>query len=146
MSAIPWLLDTSAKRWLALLMGALVLSVAVLVHSFLKALSPQEPIVVAQPPAAAVPEAVHVRAEPSWDGAQPVSKVEQSQVVADRASPFDSQKPPPPKRDPVIYQEMVHHQADYLRTMIANGKLPASFGHLTKEQVDEMEKNGEMIN
>ena len=29
--------------------------------------------------------------------------------------------------------------------LIAAGKLPAGYGHLTKEQVDEMEKNGETI-
>ena len=145
MRAIPWSLDTSAKRWLALLAGVFLLSVAVLVHSFLNALPPQEQIVVAQPPAAAAPKPVHVRNEPSWDSSQPVGQVEQSQVV-DRVSPFDSQKPPPAKRDPAVYQEMVHHQADYLRTLIADGKLPARFGHLTKEQIDEMEKNGEMIN
>ena len=148
MSAILRLLDTSAKRWLALLAGVLLLSVTMLLHSFMNAVSSQEQIVVAPPPAAAVRGPATVRTEPSWGGAQPVGSVEQGQVqvVVDRVSPFDNQKPPPVKRDPVVYQEMVHHQADYLRTLIVNGKLPARFGHLTKEQVDEMEKNGEMIN
>jgi hypothetical protein len=145
MSAISWSLDTPAKRWLALLALAFVVSVGVLMHSFFDALSPPEQTVVVQQPAAEVPEPVHVRSEPAWNSPQPVEAVKQSSV-ADRVSPFDNQKPPPTKRDPVVYQKMVHHQAEYLRTLIANGKLPPGFGNLTKERIDEMEKNGEMIN
>ena len=146
MSTISWSLDTPAKRWLALLAVAFVVSVGVLVHSFLDALSPHEQIAVTvQRSAPEATEEVRTRSEPAWNSPQPVETVKQSSV-ADRVSPFDNQKPPPTKRDPVVYQKMVHHQAEYLRTLIANGKLPPGFGHLTKERIDEMEKNGEMIN
>jgi hypothetical protein len=145
MSAISWSLDTPAKRWLAILAGVFLLSLAVLMYSFITALTAREQITVAQPPAAKVSEPVHVRTEPAWDSAQPIETVKQTSA-ADRVSPFDNQKPPPTKRDPVVYQQMVHRQAEYLRTLITNGKLPPGLGNLTKEQVDEMEKNGEIIN
>jgi hypothetical protein len=40
---------------------------------------------------------------------------------------------------------MVHHQAEDLRSMVKQNKLPAGYGHLTLEQIDEMEKNGIVI-
>ena len=66
--------------------------------------------------------------------------------AAIRVSPFDSRDKLLTKKDEMVAQQkMVHFQAEYLRTLIAKGKLPAGLGHLTKEQVDEMEKNGETI-
>ena len=147
MSAISWSLDTAAKRWLALLALVFVVSVGVLVHSFLDALSPQEQKAdVAQPRASVVLEPVHVRTEPAWNSPQPVETVKQS-PVGERVSPFDTQPATVRRKaDPVVHQQMVHQQADYLRNLIAAGRLPKGLGNLTKEKVDEMEKKGDLIN
>lgn len=72
-----------------------------------------------------------------------VGKVEDRQA-ARQDSPFDRQIVAPKSRDQV-QKEMARQQADYLRKLIANGKLPAGLGNLTKEDVDEMEKNGIVI-
>jgi hypothetical protein len=41
-----------------------------------------------------------------------------------------------------VRQKVVHEQAEYLRNLISQGKLPDTTGNLTKEQVDEMERKG----
>jgi hypothetical protein len=40
---------------------------------------------------------------------------------------------------------MVHHQAEDLRSMVKQNKLPEALGHITLEEIDEMEKNGVVI-
>ena len=96
-------------------------------------------------PAVEGSEPAPVRAEPVWDSTpQPGGKRERSQVAAGRVDPFDGQVTAV-QPDAAARQEMVHKQAEYLRKIMVNGRLPAGLGHLTKEQVDEMEKKGIMI-
>jgi hypothetical protein len=141
MDTILGYFNTSAKRWLAVLAGAVLASVVVVAHSFMEAISPEEKTVTVDQLTSSGTEQAPAKSEPTWNEPQAGHAGEDHAVVA-RVSPFDSKTPPVSKPDPVIRQQMVHHQADYLRTLIAAGKLPAGFGNLTKEQVDEMEKKG----
>ena len=146
MSAISWSLDTPAKRWLALLAVAFVVSVGVLMHSFFAVLSPPEQTVVAQKPPTEVPEPVHVRTEPVWNHPQQLVATEETPAPPVRVSPFAAQDAARVSNDPIAAQNRVHLQAEYLRKLIAAGRLPKGLGNLTKEQVDEMEKKGILIN
>ena len=49
------------------------------------------------------------------------------------------------KKDDAAIKEVVHHQAEYLRSLVKQNKLPDAYGHLTLEQIDEMEKNSILI-
>lgn len=139
MSAIPWYLDTASKRWLAVLAAACLVSMAVLMHSFFNALSPQdEHAVTAQPPARVETQLVRPGIEPARNSPQASGASQEDQVApAARISPFEAQD-----ATAQAYREEVHKQAEYLRKIMVNGKLPACFGSLTKEQVDEMQKKG----
>jgi len=146
MSTIPWSLDTPAKRWLALLAVAFVVSVGVLVHSFFDTLFPQErKAEVAQPRASEVPEPVHVRTEPVWNSPPRMGAIEETPAPPVRVSPFAAQDAARVSNDPIAAQNRVHLQAEYLRKLIADGKVPKGLGNLTKEKVDEMEKKGILI-
>jgi hypothetical protein len=139
--------DTSAKRWTAVLMAAFLVSVAVLTRSFMAALSPQETTVTVPQSTPVATEQAQARNEPSWNNQpQAQAQAEQGSQVIERVSPFDKDRPKVTRVDPVARQEVVHQQAEYLRGLIAAGKLPKGFGNLTKEQVDEMEKKGVTIN
>jgi hypothetical protein len=146
MSADTWSLDTDSKRWLAVLAATCLISLAMLAHSFMNALSPaQENIAAVQKPATVATDEVRARSEPAWNSVQQ-AVVTEDQQAAERVSPFDGKKKLLTKKDEIEEQQKeVHRQADYLRNLIATGKLPAGYGKLTKEQVDEMEKNGETI-
>ncbi len=139
------LVDTSAKRWLAVLAAAFLATVMVLVHSFLDALAPSENTVTAQQSTSGSAGDAPVKSEPTWSD-QPQAQAQDGSATVTRVSPFDNQRPTVPKVDPAAQQEMVHQQAEYLRQLIAAGKLPKGYGNLTKEQVDEMEKKGISIN
>jgi hypothetical protein len=144
MSATTRSLDATSKRWLVVLAAVSLASVAFLTHLFVKVLSPEEENVAAtQQPASEAPEQTPVRTEPSWMNPRQVGRVEDSQA-ARQDSPFDKQIATPKSRDEA-QKEIAHQQADYLRKLIANGKLPAGLGNLTKEDVDEMEKKGIII-
>jgi hypothetical protein len=145
MNTISWLLDTAAKRWLALLAVAFVVSVGVLMHSFFAVLSPPEQTVVAQRPAAEAAEPVHVRSEPVWNSPPRMGTTEETPAPPVRVSPFAAQDAARVSNDPIAARNRVHLQAEYLRKLIADGKLPRGLGDLTKEQVDEMEKKGILI-
>jgi hypothetical protein len=141
-----WSLDTDSKRLLAILATVFLVSVAMLTHSFMLALSPtQENNAAVQKPATANTDEVVTRSEPAWSSPQQTA-VPENREAAIRVSPFDGKNKLLTKREEMAAQQAeVHRQADYLRKLIAAGKLPAGYGHLTKEQVDEMEKNGETI-
>jgi len=143
MSLTTTFLDTAAKRWLAVLAAACLASMAVLAHSFTKALSPaEENSVAVQKPATATPDVVLTHSEPAWSSPQQTAATEDHEAVV-RVSPFDGKNKLLTKKDEMAAQQAeVHRQADYLRSLIAAGKLPAGYGHLTKEQVDDMEKKG----
>lgn len=83
------------------------------------------------------------RSEPDWNAAQVVPG---SQAAATHVDPFAAQYAAAAKNDPVAAQQAVHREAEYFRTLISQGKLPECYGKLTKEQVDQMEKKGVMIN
>jgi hypothetical protein len=141
-----WSLDTDSKRWLAVLAAACLVSVAMLGHSFMNALSPaQENTVTVQKSATVATDAARTRSEPTWIN-PPQTVVTEDRQAAERVSPFDGKNKLLTRKDEMVAQQAeVHREADHLRTLIATGKLPAGLGHLTKEQVDEMEKNGETI-
>ena len=150
MSLSTWSLDTDSKRWLAVLAAACLVSVAMLAHSFMKALSPaEENSAAVQKPATAATNEARTRSEPAWTSPQQIAATENHEEAI-RVSPFDGKNKLLTKKDEVAAQQAaqqaeVHREADYLRKLIAAGKLPVGYGHLTKEQVDEMEKNGETI-
>jgi hypothetical protein len=137
--------DTSAKRWMAVLSAAFLVSVVVLTRSFMNVLAPDESAVPVQQSTSAETGQVQSRNEPVFNN-QSQAQGEQGSPIVERVSPFDNDRPKVTKIDPVARQEVVHQQADYLRQLIAAGKLPKGFGNLTKEQVDEMEKKGFTIN
>jgi hypothetical protein len=147
MNAIPRSIDTSSKRWLTILAVTAAASVIFVAYSVVKALSPPEPSVVApqKPTPAPIEEAV-TRSEPDWNSAAAGHVAEDSQAAATRADPFAAQYAAAAKNDPVAAQQAVHREAEYFRTLISQGKLPECYGKLTKEQVDQMEKKGVMIN
>ena len=145
-----WSLDTDSKRWLTVLAAACLVSIIMLTHSFMNALSPaEENSATVQKPATAATTEARTRSEPAWTSPQQIAATENHEETI-RVSPFDGKNKLLTKTDKVAAQQAaqqaeVHRQADYLRSLIAAGKLPAGLGHLTKEQVDEMEKNGETI-
>lgn len=147
MDAILDFFDTSAKRWLGVLTAAFLVSVVVLTRSFMNVLAPDESTVPVQQSTSVQTEQVQSKNGPTW-GSQPQAyQHDQNEIpIVNRVSPFDNDRPKVTKVDPVARQEVVHQQADYLRKLIAAGKLPKGFGNLTKEQVDDMEKKGITIN
>jgi hypothetical protein len=146
MSAIPRSMDDGAKRWLAFLAVMGVASVILTVYAFVKTLSPPEPSVVApEKPTLAPIETTVTRSEPDWNATQAGQRT-QAATATTRADPFAAQDAAAARNDPVAAQQAVHREAEYLRNLISQGKLPGAYGNLTKEQVDQMEKNGLMIN
>jgi hypothetical protein len=151
MSLSTWSLETDSKRWLAVLAATCLVSMVMLAHSFMNALSPaDETGVTVQKPATAATDAARTRSEPTWgspeQSPQQITVIENHEAAANRVSPFEGKNKLLTKRDEMLAQQAeVHRQADYLRQLIAAGKLPAGYGKLTKGQVDEMEKNGETI-
>lgn len=142
MNAVSRSIDAGSKRWLAVLAATVAASVIFMVYSVIQTLSPSRPTVVApQKPASAGEPAT--RTEPDWNAAHAGQGLE---VPAAREDPFAAQEAAAAKaaaaHDPVARQQDVHRQAEYLRGLISQGKLPSCFGKLTKEQVDQMEKNG----
>jgi hypothetical protein len=147
MNAIPRSIDTGSKRWLAILAVTAAASVIFVVYSFVQTLSPPEPAVVApQKPTPDPTEEAVTRNEPDWNSVAAGHVAEGSQAATTRADPFAAQYAAAAKNDPVAAQQAVHREAEYFRTLIAQGKLPDCYGKLTKEQVDQMEKKGVMIN
>jgi cytoskeletal protein RodZ len=146
MEAILELFDTSAKRWLAVLVVSVLVSIVILGRAFMNALAPQENTVTAEQSTSSGTEEVQSRSRPAGDS-QVQAQVQEESPAVERVSPFDNQRPTTaPKNDPVVHQQIVHQQCDYLRQLIAAGKLPKGFGNLTKEQVDDMENKGVTIN
>ncbi|MGO9246700.1 MAG: hypothetical protein ACLPT4_00755 [Verrucomicrobiia bacterium] len=144
MNAISRSVDTSSKRWLTVLAVTAGASVVFVAYSFVRTLSPTGPSVVApQKPTPTPTEEAPPRSEPDWNAAQVVPG---SQAAATRVDPFAAQYAAAAKaataHDPVARQQDVHRQAEYLRNLVSQGKLPEGLGNLTKQQVDEMEQRG----
>jgi hypothetical protein len=119
---------------------------ALLAHSFMNTLSPaEENNATAQKPATVTTDGARTHSEPAWTSPQQIAATENHEEAI-RVSPFDGKNKLLTKTDKLAAQQAeVHRQADYLRGLIAAGKLPAGLGHLTKEQVDEMERMGTTI-
>jgi len=134
------------QRWLTVLAVAAAASVIFLAYSAVKALSPPEPSIVAPQKSTPAPAAGAVtRTEPDWNGAAAAPVAEGTHAPVSRPDPFAAQNAAAAKNDPVVFRKAVHQQAEYLRKLIAEGKLPGGYGNLTKEQVDDMEKKGLLI-
>jgi hypothetical protein len=141
MNAVPESPDTSAKRWLAVLAAAVLVSVAVLAYSFRNALSPQAETVTVQPPAREATQPVRTRTEPALNGTRSASaSADDSLVPAGRTSPFEAQENAERQT-----HEALQRQAEYFQKVMVNGKLPSSLGGLTKEQVDDLQKKGLIV-
>ena len=141
MSAAPSI-DATSKRWLTVLALAIVASVAILAYSFLKALSPlEEKSVKTQQPATDQAQEVPTGDQEAWNHPQQFQAVQEQPTVTS-FPPSDAEVR---KKKEAARVAMVHHQAEDLRSMVKQNKLPAGYGHLTLEQIDEMEKNGIVI-
>lgn len=137
MSTIPRFLDTASKRWLAVLAMAFLVSTAMILRAFVDAsFRQEEKKVTVEPRVSAVTETVSTRAEPAWDNPGEVHETLPAPTDG-RVSPFAAQDAAVGAND-----KQVHRQAEYFRKIMVNGKLPACYGSLTKEQIDEMEKKG----
>lgn len=151
MSAISSSVDTDSKRWLTVLGVAAAIAVIFLAYSFVTQLSPPDQSVTAPPkPAATHAEEAVARAEPDWASATAGHTAGDLLANTTKPDPFAAKYAAEAKaaaaHDPVARQQDVHRQTEYLRNLISQGKLPECFGHLTKEQVDEMERKGVTIN
>jgi hypothetical protein len=145
MSAISKLFDTTTKRWLAVLAAAVLLSGAVMAHSLIGAFFPasEEPTVTVELPARVVTQPVVSRAEPVWnENSKPSTdaSVDGQTVPPVRTSPFAAEE-----NEKQQAQQALQTQAKYFQQVMVNGKLPASLGSLTKEQVDDLQKKGLII-
>ena len=149
MNAIPRSTNDDSKRWLVLLAAATAASIAFLGYSIVRGLSPTK-LSVEAPQKPALAEQAATRSEPDWNGTPAGQVADDSHSASTRPDPFAAQDAAAAKaaaaNDPVVIQQAVHHQAEYLRDLIAKGKVPESLGNLTKEKVDQMEKDGIMIN
>jgi hypothetical protein len=144
MNAISRSIDAGSKRWLMVLAVTVAASIIFLAYAFVQTLSPPIPSVVAPQKSNPAPaEEAVTRSEPDWGAAQ---AVQGSLAATTRADPFAAQSAAAARaaaaNDPVVRQKVVHEQAEYLRNLISQGKLPDTTGNLTKEQVDEMERKG----
>lgn len=143
MSATPSI-DATSKRWLTVLALAIVASVAILAHSFLKALSPlDEKSVKTQQPATDEAKEVRTDSPEAWNHSQQFQTVQEQPATT--SFPSRDSGTEARKKSEAARQAMVHHQAEYLRSMVKQNTLPGGYGHLTLEQIDEMEKNGIVI-
>ena len=136
--------DTASKGWLAALALALLISIVIVVRSFVSAFSTPDQVNLPAQQAAQVPSSsmvtVDTSAEPEWSTPSPASTTVPKHIPPVKREEFTS-----PKQAAAIRQAMVHQQAQNLRAMVKQNRLPRSFGHLTLEQIDEMEKNGIVI-
>ena len=132
--------DGNSKRLLAALACAMVIAVIILTRSFIALLAPPEPGITDSQKATTPVVKANTEFPSAWYAQAQDSSTAPKHITSVKRDEFD-----PPKNDAEIRQAMVHRQADDLRKMVKQNKLPASLGHLTLEQIDEMEKNGIVI-
>jgi hypothetical protein len=145
---MPQSMDADSKRWLTFLAVTAAVSVVLAAYALVKTLSsPQQSVVAPQKPTPAQTEGTTANSGLDWS-TSPAGHG--SEAATTRVDPFAAQDAAAAKaaakNDPVAAQQAVHREAEYLRNLISQGKLPGSYGNLTKEQVDQMEKDGIMIN
>jgi hypothetical protein len=151
MNATSSLTDAGTKRWVVVLAAAAVVSLVYVSYSFVKSLSPPDQTVTApEKPAVTRAEEGVPRSEPDWTSATAGPTAGDLLAGTTRPDPFAAKYAADAKaaaaNDPVVRQKAVHQQAEYFRNLISQGKLPKGLGNLTKQQVDEMEKNGILVN
>jgi type IV secretory pathway VirB10-like protein len=141
MSAAPSI-DASSKRWLTVLALAIVASVGILAYSFLKAVAPLEKkSMETQQPATDHAQEVRTGDQEALNHPQPFQAAQEQPTVTSFPPSVAEMR----KTKEAARMAMVHRQAEDLRSMVKQNKLPAGYGHLTLEQIDEMEKNGIVI-
>ena len=122
MSAIRALIYDDSKRWLAILAVTAAASVIFVAYSFIQTLAPPEPTVVApQKSTPALTEGAVTSASRSWNAAQV------STGFTSRCYPSGSVRCPVRRcgcQRSGCESKEVHRQADYLRNLISQGKLP----------------------
>ena len=149
MNAISSSIDTGSKRWLIVLGAAVLVSIVILARSFVNTLLPSKEETVAVPTPVRT-EKVVTRTEPDWNSVQ-AGQVAQvgPETAASKPDPFATKYAAEAKaaaaHDPVAHQQAVHQQAEYLRNLISQGKSTPGYGNLTKEQVNEIEQKGLLI-
>lgn len=137
-------LDPVSKRWLTVLAIAMLISIIVLARSFINAFSPPQSVKTDLQSSAQTPSAASTTpATSQWNGPSPFSSSDQQPIHIQ--SSFKRTESATPQNDAAARKEMVRVQAENLRTMVKQNKLPKSFGNLTLEKIDEMEKNGIII-
>ena len=145
MSSSASSIDASSKRWLALLALVLLASAAFLAHSFIKAMSsPSEDSVTAEQPVRENAAEAPSRNERAWISTQEARAFDDREN-ATSISATDNMDKIVHEKDDAAIKEAVHVQAVYLRTLVEQNKLPRAYGHLTLEQIDDMEKNNILI-
>ena len=138
-------MDATSKRWLVALAIAFLAGVAALTHSFMKAFSAAEQSDTnLQPAVTDRTEEVHTFSQPAWIHPQEFHAAEEHQA-ATSPSVSDGSEATPCKKNETVREEMVHKQAECLRSLVKQNKLPAAYGHLTLDQIDDMEKKGIVI-
>ena len=137
-------LDTMSKGLLAALALAILVSIVILTRSFISVLSPSEQTTVQTQQSAQEPaRTVSSGTESEWISSQQSrSSAEQS---ADQVSRFKHDGLSNPRNDAAAREAMVHMQAENLRNLARQNKLPEAYGNLTPKRIDEMEKNGIII-
>ncbi len=137
--------DATSKRWLVALAVAFLAAVAVLIYSFISAFSaPEKSDAKTQPAVTDKPGEVRIVHQPEWSRPQAFHAVEEPPATTSPLPSADSDATKP-KQDEAAREQMVHQQAEYLRSLVKQNKLPKAYGHLTVEKVDEMEKKGIVI-
>ena len=128
MSEIKVPLDSSIKWSLAALAAAIVISVVIVVRSFIEPVSPPRKVDDSvQPTPAQRPPAV----EPVW---HPVQQAPTAPVFPQSTETLSA------AQQKAIYMKSVHEQAESYRQLVANHSKTASLP--TPQQIDEMEKKG----
>ncbi len=144
MSAIPRVDGDGSKRWLAVLGAAVLVSIVILTHSFVNALSPSKREPVAAQTSAASAEKRSRGGSPIGTPPRPVARFRRfSGRPTQSRRPFAAQDAEPAAaktRWLLSKPSTVRRNTSATSSLRAN--FPKGLGNLTKEQVDEMEKKG----
>ena len=142
MSAFLSSLDASSKRWLIVFALAAVVTIGVLAHSFLSALAPPKEVVKPQPFPVTVGR-TYTSSQPAWDSAQQNRSTGYPNNIP--PAPSSGHNPPAALATPTNWVKVVHMQAEDLRKKVVESKDPDDVKQRTLERIDEMEKNGLLI-
>ena len=145
MSSSTSSMDVASKRWLVALALVFLGSAAFLAQAFIKALSPpNENSVTVQPPAQENTREAFSKSEPTWITPPEIRALDDRQTATNIVRSENKDRVVR-KKDDAATKAAARAQADYLRTLVKQNKLPDVYGHLTLEQIDEMEMNNVLI-